>query len=112
MRCAGTTVLGEWCRVSCRSLHAGADPLREGGIFCAKHALPPAEHCASCGKTETELWSDEDAEAHYFKQFHCYERHHYCEACWHAWDECAHPTVSEAECHTCDTVTLTEVLDM
>ena len=68
---------GDRCVVQCvqcssRSLHAGADPLREGGIFCAKHTLPPAEHCASCGDTETALWPDMVTVAHYFKRFHCY----------------------------------------
>ena len=76
-----------WCCVSSRSVHAGADPLREGGVFCAKHALPPAEHCASCGETDTELWPDEDTEPQYFKQFHSYERLHYCAACWDGWSE-------------------------
>ena len=82
VRCAGTTKGGAWCCVSSRSVHAGADPLREGGICGARHALPPAEHCASCGETETELWPDEDTEPQYFKKFHCYERLHYCAACW------------------------------
>ena len=87
VRCAGTTIHGVWCSVSSRSLHDGADPLREGGIFCAKHALPPAEHCACCGETELELWPDEEAEARYFKQFHYFERQHYCNTCWNEWME-------------------------
>ena len=87
VRCAGTTKGDAWCCVSSRSVHAGADPLREGGVFCAKHALPPAEHCASCGETDTELWPDEDTEPQYFKQFHSYERLHYCAACWDGWSE-------------------------
>ena len=94
VRCAGTTTLGAWCQVSSRSTHAGADPLREGGIFCARHALPPSEHCASCGETESALWPDEESEPHYFKQFHCFERHHYCEPCWNEW--------IEWECHECE----------
>ena len=43
--------------------------------------------CASCGETETGLWPDEDTEPQYFKQFHCYERPHYCAACWDGWSE-------------------------
>ena len=104
VRCAGTTIHGVWCSVSSRSLHDGADPLREGGIFCAKHALPPAEHCASCGETELELWPDEDAEARYFKQFHYFERQHYCEWCWNEWSECPQPThhgSAATECQAC-----------
>ena len=76
----------------------------EGGIFCAKHALPPAEHCASCGETELELWPDEDAEARYFKQFHYFERQHYCEWCWNEWIERPQPThdaSAETECGVC-----------
>ena len=103
VRCAGMTAIGAWCSVSSRSLHAGADPLREGGIFCAKHTLPPAKHCASCGDTETALWPDMGTEAHYFKRFRCYERHHYCRVCWHAWDEWPQLTDSAAVCLTCDT---------
>ena len=104
VRCAGTTIHGVWCSVSSRSLHDGADPLREGGIFCAKHALPPAEHCASCGETELELWPDEGAEARYFKQFHYFERQHYCEWCWNEWSECPQPThhgSAATECQAC-----------
>ena len=104
VRCAGTTIHGVWCSVPSRSLHDGADPLREGGIFCAKHALPPAEHCASCGETELELWPDEGVEARYFKQFHYFERQHYCEWCWNEWSECPQPThngSAATECQAC-----------
>ena len=57
--------------------------------------------CFPRGDTELELWPDEGAEARYFKQFHYFERQHYCEWCWNEWIERPQPThdvSAETEC--------------
>ena len=43
--------------------------LREGGIFCAAHNMPPEKHCACCGETETELRPDEGMRPRWFSQY-------------------------------------------
>ena len=78
IRCAGETRGGARCQATSWQDHAGAQPLREGERYCAKHAgqagsVPEGAVCASCGgvaglskDSNTRVW--------------------YCAQCWDAWE--------------------------